>query len=430
MYLCVECGHKSHKWLGKCPDCNEWNTFQQESTVKRRKESFQQKSQAINNVENENFKKLSTNIPELDRVLGNGLTIGSLNLLVGSPGVGKSTLLLKICEQLASLCGKNSVLYVSGEESASQIKQRAIRLKTLNEGIQILNEVNWQEVKKEIELLKPKFIILDSVQTLYSSEVQSSAGSVSQVKEITFEVMNLIKPLDITCFLVGHINKEGSVAGPKVLEHMVDTVLNFEGDKESKERTLKASKNRFGNINEVGLFEMNEDGIQSSKPNVEKSKFSTSPPFGVAYGCIQEGSRMWISEVESLVIENKFGPGKRITTGIEQSRLNLLLAIMDKYFKLPISLNDIYINSAGGLNLKKRDSDLTIIMSILSSYMKKPIPAGSAFLGEVGLTGEIRPIKGFREREQELKRSGVKRVYSHRDLKSVEELSTLFKTYL
>lgn len=389
-FVCIECGHQSSQWLGRCPDCQQWNTFSEESkfAIKTKDDRDANQARKISQISESLSTRTMSGIKEFDRVVGGGIVAGSLVLIGGEPGIGKSTLLTMLMGKLSK---SETVLYISGEESSSQIAQRMKRLKINNEKLLILNETNWLLIKDQIKKTKPKYIVLDSIQTTTSPEINSPAGSINQIKEVTFELMTNMKSQNITSFVIGHINKEGSIAGPKILEHMVDTVIYFEGDQYGQYRILRAIKNRFGNANEIGIFEMNENGLEEVE---NPAKYFIDEKQGEHHGrslsCILEGSRTLFVEVQALVVENKFGSGRRTTQGIDSNRLAMLVAIIDKFLDIPISLNDIYLNIVGGVKIDTRETDLAIIVSLISSFKSKPAPCDVIFLGEVGLTGEIR----------------------------------------
>lgn len=413
IYSCIECGYSTAKWLGQCPSCSSWNSLEEEKVHKTstgvvKKEKA--KPLKISEVEISLEAKYKTGISEFDRVLGDGVTKGSLVLIGGEPGIGKSTLLMDVCKKLADN-PKLKILYVSGEESATQIAQRSKRLGISDSTFFIMNESSIQTIVETAKDFKPDYIIIDSIQTMSSDDVQSATGTVSQVREVTFELMNYCKGKGVTGFVVGHVTKEGSIAGPKVLEHMVDTVLYFEGDQFGQYRILRSIKNRFGNTNEVGIFEMFEDGLKEvPNPAQYFLETATEDSMGRSLSCIVEGTRPLMVEVQALVVENKFGNGRRTTQGLDSNRVAMLVAVVDKYFEIPLSYNDIYVNIVGGIKLKGRDCDLAIIASLLSSYYNRPLPEGTIFLGEVGLTGEVRSLPLVESRIKELAQLNYKKV--------------------
>lgn len=417
VFTCQECGYQTPKWLGKCPDCNQWNSFSEEETVKTSKAApksiagRETRPKTINEIEHENVQRWSTHIGEFDRVMGGGVTVGSLTLIGGEPGIGKSTLLMEVCGKLLNEYEDERILYVSGEESESQVAQRSKRLGVNNTGFYIFNETNWQKILEQVKELKPKFLVLDSIQTTHSNQVESAAGTLSQIREVTYELMNYAKAYNLTCFIIGHVTKEGQIAGPKILEHMVDTVIYFEGDQLGQYRMLRVMKNRFGNTNEVGIFEMQEKGLVEIKnPSQYFLEQSLPGSFGRSLTCILEGSRSLFVEIQALVVENKFAVGRRTTQGLDSNRVALLVAVIDKYLGIPLSYNDIYVNVVGGMKLSTRENDLSVIASLLSSYFGSPIASDTIFLGEVGLTGEVRSVPMMEMRLKEIAQMNYKRV--------------------
>jgi DNA repair protein RadA/Sms len=417
VFTCQECGYQSAKWLGKCPDCSQWNSFSEEETIKPSKAApkstlgRESRPKTIHEIEDEKVQRYKTKIGEFDRVMGGGVTIGSLTLIGGEPGIGKSTLLMEVCGKLLNEYNNEKILYVSGEESESQVAQRSKRLGVNNDGFYIFNETNWQKILEQVKELKPKFLVLDSIQTTHSNQVDSSAGTLTQIREVTYELMNFAKAYDLTCFIIGHVTKEGQIAGPKILEHMVDTVIYFEGDQLGQYRMLRVMKNRFGNTNEVGIFEMQEKGlIEIKNPSQYFLEQSLPGSYGRSLTCILEGSRSLFVEIQALVVENKFAVGRRTTQGLDSNRVALLVAVIDKYLGIPLSYNDIYVNVVGGMKLSTRENDLSVIASLLSSYYQKAIPSDTLFLGEVGLTGEVRSVPMMEMRLKEISQMNYKRV--------------------
>ncbi len=417
VFTCQECGYQSPKWLGKCPDCQQWNSFSEEETIKPSKAApksisgRESKPKTINEVELETVHRFQTKIGEFDRVMGGGVTIGSLTLIGGEPGIGKSTLLMEVCGKLLNEYGKEKILYVSGEESESQVAQRSKRLGVNNDGFYIYNETSWQKIIEQVKDLKPKFLVLDSIQTTHSNQVESAAGTLSQIREVTYELMNYAKAYGLTCFIIGHVTKEGQIAGPKILEHMVDAVIYFEGDQLGQYRMLRVMKNRFGNTNEVGIFEMQEKGLVEIKnPSQYFLEQSLPGSYGRSLTCILEGSRSLFVEIQALVVENKFAVGRRTTQGLDSNRVALLVAVIDKYLGIPLSYNDIYVNVVGGMKLSTRENDLSVIASLLSSYYQTPVANDTLFLGEVGLTGEVRSVPMMEMRLKEIAQMNYKRV--------------------
>lgn len=413
-YQCQECGYASAKWLGKCPDCNQWNSFiesQKLPSLKGRAQSSKELNiVTIKDVEIEKHKRWQTGLEEFDRVLGGGITVGSLNLIGGEPGIGKSTLLLEVCSKLVQKHNEK-ILYISGEESEGQIAGRFRRMGLESDELLILHETRWSNIQKAIETVKPSFLVLDSIQTTVMEELGSAPGTLSQIREVTYELMNLTKAQGMSAFVIGHVTKEGQIAGPKVLEHMVDAVLSFEGDTLHHYRLLRAMKNRFGSTQEVGIFEMGGTGLMEvPNPSLYFLEGSLPDSYGRALTCIQEGSRSLFVEIQALVIENQFGNGRRVAQGIDQNRLSLLLAVIEKYLDIPMAMRDVYVNIAGGIKLKGREGDLAIIAAILSSHFSKILPDKWIYLGEVGLTGEIRRVIQLEQRFKEIERMGFEKV--------------------
>lgn len=413
VFFCTACGNESPKWQGKCPACGQWNTYQEHvekpRIVGRSKSSpvgsgkIPQKLNALTTDEEIRF---TTGNGELDRVLGGGAVAGSLVLVGGAPGIGKSTLLLQICQ---CLCGSNKVLYVSGEESERQLKLRAQRIGVNSDELYILSETRLSDILGATEELSPDVLIVDSIQTMYNEQNDSTPGSVSQVKDCTMALMQLSKSDGITVFVVGHINKDGAIAGPKVLEHMVDCVLYFEGDPKTSYRMLRAAKNRFGSTNEIGVFEMAENGLKEV-PNPSQVLLDGRPEgaSGTCVACVMEGTRPLLAEVQALVAKTSFNVPKRTADGFDYNRAALLLAVAEKRAGLKLGVFDAYINVIGGLQLDEPGADLPVILAVASSYCDKPIPADLVAIGEVGLTGEIRSVSHMNQRLQEISRLGFK----------------------
>jgi len=415
LFECQACGFQSPRWLGKCTGCNQWDTMVElsteqikfvEETKKSASSSVCPKAMSITEVKQENIERFSSESKELDLVLGGGIVAGSLTLIGGSPGIGKSTLLLKIAGNLAKK--KIAVLYVSGEESAGQIKLRADRLNANEKELFLLPEINLQNILQEIKNKNYGFIIIDSIQTLYSDETPSAPGSVTQVRTITFELMRVAKSLDIPIFIIGHITKDGSIAGPRVLEHMVDTVLYFEGDPNSELRLLRGFKNRFGSTNEVGIFEMSKNGLLDAQSMAGRFFNKEKLASGSALTVMMEGSRPIIIEIQALVSE-AYGHPKRSSTGFDNNRLNMLLALLEKKLDLPLGTYDVFVNIAGGIKINEPSADLAIIAAILSSYRNRELSSETLFLGEVSLTGEIREISALMQRLKEIETQGFKK---------------------
>lgn len=416
VFSCSSCGYQTPKWMGRCSECGEWNTFEEENlerptstNVLRSSSKVEPKS--LGEIEFEKIHRQVTGIGEFDRVLGGGLVPGSLSLIGGQPGIGKSTLLLEVMSKLSQTYSDSKILYVSGEESEGQVASRAKRLGVEKDNLLILNETSWQNILQAIQKVKPRFLVIDSIQTTISQNIQSPPGTISQIREVTYELMNHVKPKGISCFIVGHITKDGNIAGPKILEHMVDTVIYFEGDQFGQYRMLRAMKNRFGNTNEVGIFEMLEVGLQEvSNPSQYFLEDQLPDSFGRSLTCVLEGSRPLFMEIQALVVENKFGNGRRTTQGFDNNRLSMMVAIIEKYFGIPLSYNDVYLNVVGGFKIKGREADLAVLASLLSSYKSQPLDPHTVFLGEVGLTGEVRSIPQVELRLKEMEQLNYKRV--------------------
>ncbi|MBR8463674.1 DNA repair protein RadA [Campylobacter sp. faydin G-24] len=406
IFECQACGNQQSKWVGKCPECGAWDSFIElnETQIKINQEIAKISTQpshavSIDKVQVESIRRFSTRDTELDLVLGGGVVDGSIVLIGGSPGIGKSTLLLKIASNLAK--EKYKTLYVSGEESASQIKLRADRLGAVDKNLYLLTEICLENIITEVKKNDYKFLIIDSIQTLYSNDISSAPGSVSQVREITFELMRLAKDNDITIFIIGHITKEGSIAGPRVLEHMVDVVLYFEGDASRELRILRGFKNRFGSTSEVGIFEMSQRGLVSA--NEISSKFFTRGEAisGSAITIIMEGSRALSIEIQALVCESAYP--KRSCTGYDKNRLDMLLALLERKVELPLGHYDVFINVSGGVKVTETAADLAVMAAIVSSFKNRPISKDSIFIGELSLNGEIREVFNLDQRLKEAK---------------------------
>ncbi|MBC8632453.1 DNA repair protein RadA [[Eubacterium] tenue] len=416
-YVCQECGYENSKWLGKCPECSKWNTFAEEIEDKRSKSNKEvfviDKSSSrplnINSIETIKEQRFSTCINELDRVLGGGVVKGSLVLVGGDPGIGKSTLLIQVASNVAN-SGKK-VLYISGEESASQIKMRAQRLGIQSDNLYIFAENNLSIIEAHLESVNPDLIIVDSIQTVFSPEITSAPGTVSQIKEGTSRFMKISKKMGISTFVVGHVTKEGSLAGPKVLEHMVDTVLYFEGERFNTYRLIRAVKNRFGSTNELGVFEMRELGLIELE-NPSKILIAEKPKdvAGSVIISTVEGTRPMLLELQALVSPTSFGIPKRTATGVDYNRVSLLMAVLEKRVGMQIQNQDVYINVVGGLKVNEPSIDLGIVMSIASSFRNIPIDGTVAITGEVGLTGEIRAVSFIEKRIAECKKLGFTKI--------------------
>ena len=414
IFYCTNCGNESPKWQGRCPACGSWNTLEEHiekpaapGRVKSGSVGVSRQAQKLCDLSSTDENRFSTGMGELDRVLGGGAVAGSLVLVGGAPGIGKSTLLLQICN---SLCAGRSVLYVSGEESERQIKMRATRLCVASESLFVLSETRLSDIMEAIEEIKPDILIVDSIQTLYNENNESSPGSVSQVKDCTMTMMQLSKAEGITVFVVGHINKDGNIAGPKVLEHMVDCVLYFEGDSNSSYRLLRAAKNRFGSTNEIGVFEMLDHGLVEV-PNPSQMLLAGRPEGapGTCVACVMEGTRPVLAEVQALVAKTNFNVPRRTADGFDFNRAALLLAVAEKRGGMKLNAFDAYINVIGGLNLEEPGADLPVILAVASSYRDTPIADDVVAIGEVGLTGEIRNVSHLNQRLQEVSRLGFKK---------------------
>ncbi len=413
LYICGECGYETAKWMGRCPACDSWNTLVEAQAVKTRPAAgIAARAQLLSEVVRLPEKRVSTNIAELDRVLGGGLIRGMAVLLGGDPGIGKSTLLLQAADQLA---GGAAVLYVSGEESAAQIKLRAERLGVKND-MRILCETELENALAEADARKAEILIVDSIQTMYVDENTGSPGSVSQVRAATVRLTRYAKETGVAVLIVGHVTKDGNIAGPRVLEHIVDTVLYFEGDRREGLRLLRAVKNRFGSTNEVGVFEMCDNGMREVTDPSQLFLSGACAP-GCAVTCALEGSRPILAEVQALLAANAFSNPRRAATGVDVSRLNLLLAVLEKHAHLKLSDKDVYVNVVGNLRLDERSADLAVSLCIASALMDVALPQNTAALGEIGLTGELRGITRPDVRIAECARLGYKTILAPRSLK-------------
>lgn len=411
VFFCQNCGHEESKWLGQCPACKEWNTFVEEKVTSVKAGTVRDKKEAqivaLSSVETDEDERMMTEMAELDRVLGGGIVPGSLVLVGGDPGIGKSTLLLQVCQRLAAMNKK--ILYISGEESLKQIKLRANRMGDFSHTLFLLCETNLDMIRGVIEQQTPDMVVIDSIQTMYNEEVGSAPGSVSQVRESTNILMQLAKGLGISIFIVGHVTKEGTVAGPRVLEHMVDTVLYFEGDRHASYRILRAVKNRFGSTNEIGVFEMQKRGLVEVE-NPSEFMLSGRPEHasGSVVACAMEGTRPMLMEIQALVCKSSFGMPRRTAAGLDYNRVNLLMAVLEKRAGLPLSSYDAYVNIAGGIRMNEPAADLGIVMAIASSYKNKPVSEDAIVFGEVGLSGEVRAVIMPEQRVAEAKKLGFK----------------------
>lgn len=410
VFFCQSCGYESSKWMGQCPGCKEWNTFVEEAVDKKsvgktRAAVSETKPVPLSAIEASTDERISTQMSELDRVMGGGIVSGSLVLVGGDPGIGKSTLLLQVCRNLAAQ--KIDVLYISGEESLQQIKIRAQRVGSFEDSLHLLCETNLDTIRSVIDREKPQIVVIDSIQTMYSEDVGSAPGSVSQVREATSVLMQIAKGMNITIFIVGHVTKEGVVAGPRVLEHMVDTVLYFEGDRYAAYRILRGVKNRFGSTNEIGVFEMCQEGLREVK-NPSEYMLSGKPEgaSGSVVACSMEGTRPILLEVQALVCHTNFGMPRRTAAGTDYNRVNLLMAVLEKRLGLKLSDCDAYVNIAGGIRMNEPAIDLGIVLAIVSSYKERPIDEKTICFGEVGLSGEVRAVSMAEQRVLEAKKLG------------------------
>lgn len=409
MYFCQECGYESTKWLGQCPGCRNWNTFVEEKIVvgagKHSGKTEAAAPTSILNVTTSEDTRIGTGMQELDRVLGGGIVKGSLTLVGGDPGIGKSTILLQVCRNLTVT--ENKVLYVSGEESLQQIKLRAERLGGFTKDMLLLCETNLEAIEGAVTKVMPEVVIIDSIQTMYLEEVTSGAGSVSQVREVTGRLMRIAKQLDVAIFIVGHVTKEGTVAGPRTLEHMVDTVLYFEGEKNAIYRVLRSVKNRFGSTNEIGVFEMKDTGLyEVENPSQVMLNGRPLDAAGSVVVCSMEGTRPILIEIQALVCQTNFNLPRRTSVGIDYNRVNLLMAVLEKRAGLMLAGNDAYVNLAGGMRLNEPAIDLGIIVALVSSFKNIPVDPRTIIFGEVGLAGEVRGVSMAAQRVKEAAKMG------------------------
>lgn len=414
VFYCQSCGYESSKWMGQCPACRQWNTFVEEviKTASKAAGGSQRKASrekgepsSLSAIDSGEEERICTHIRELDRVLGGGIVPGSLVLVGGDPGIGKSTLLLQVCRHLSN-DGKK-VLYISGEESLKQIKLRALRIGTFTDNLLLFCETNLEEIQETITRQKPEAVVIDSIQTMYHEAVSAAPGSVSQVREATGVLLRLAKDLNIPIFIVGHVTKEGTVAGPRVLEHMVDTVLYFEGDRHASYRILRGVKNRFGSTNEIGVFEMRQNGLEEVE-NASEFMLSGRPKdaSGSVVVCSMEGTRPILLEIQALVCKSSFGIPKRQATGTDFNRVNLLMAVLEKRVGLPLSNCDAYVNIAGGIRMMEPAIDLGIALAVVSSFQNKPIEEKTLVFGEIGLSGELRAVSMAEQRVLEAAKLG------------------------
>ena len=416
VFVCSSCGYESAKWLGKCPACNEWNTFYEEKVVSssnntsnvnggNRAKTMPRKLKEVQGIE---VARTSSGIGELDRVLGGGLVKGSLVLVGGEPGIGKSTLILQLCDKVQ---GEGKVLYISGEESAEQVKIRADRLNINNDELMFLGETNIDNIQEAIFSINPKLVIIDSIQTMYSEEITSAAGTVSQVREITARIMRMCKDNGITTIIIGHVTKDGNIAGPRVLEHMVDTVLYLEGERYFSYRILRSVKNRFGSTNEVGMFEMKNEGmVEITNPSSILISERNDNPAGSVIVASMEGTRPLLVELQSLTTPSVFGIPKRTANGIDYNRLAVLIAVIEKRAGIALGGQDVYLNVVSGIKIAEPAIDLGIVLACTSSYKNISIPQDVVVIGEVGLTGEVRAVNMIEKRIKEAEKLGFKRI--------------------
>ena len=418
VYVCNQCGNELPKWSGKCFACGAWNSLSEMNVVPQKRgntiESKEQKGTlaSIQEISVQDELRFDTGMGELNRVLGGGAVSGSLVLVGGEPGIGKSTILLQICEKL---CCKSKVLYISGEESVRQLKLRANRLGVNPESLFVYAGTDMDDIVSVAERISPKIMIIDSIQTVYKSEVTSTPGSVSQVRECTLQCMELAKGKGITVFVVGHVNKDGYIAGPKVLEHMVDCVLYFEGEKNNSYRILRAAKNRYGSTNEIGVFEMLDKGLVEVKnPSAALLEGRPTDVPGTCVACVMEGTRPILAEIQALVAATAYGTARRMSSGIDYNRSALLLAVLEKRAGFKMGNYDAYINVVGGLKIDETSADLPTLLAVASACRDKPLPCDLASFGEIGLTGEIRSVSAPQQRINEIKRLGFKRCVAPR----------------
>ena len=430
-FFCKECGYETTKWMGQCPACHEWNTLVEEPVkVKTKgnhtKNILSTEPVAINQVSAGEEDRISTGFSELDRVLGGGIVPGALILVGGDPGIGKSTLLLQVCKNLSDRSMR--ILYISGEESTKQIKIRANRMGEFSDNLLLFCETSLDTIEEAIQRAKPDAVVIDSIQTIYREDISSAPGSVSQVRESTNSLMQIAKGMTIPVFIVGHVTKEGVVAGPRVLEHMVDTVLYFEGDRHAAYRIIRGVKNRFGSTNEIGVFEMRGDGLkQVLNPSEFMLEGRPKDASGSVVTCLVEGTRPMLVEIQALLCRSNFGMPRRTSVGTDFNRVNLLMAVLEKRIGMPMSEYDAYVNVAGGMKVSEPALDLSLVMAILSSYKNRIIDADTIVFGEVGLAGEIRAVSLTDQRVAEAKKLGFKRcilpkvsVAGLKDVKGIE----------
>ncbi len=432
VFFCKECGYESPKWLGKCPGCNSWNSFIEEKIVKQKNNSNKTRENIFSNkaeikklkdITVSNEVRIDTGYEELNRVFGGGIVEGSLTLIGGEPGIGKSTLIIQICENLSK---KGNVLYVSGEESDTQVKLRSQRLDINGENIFFLSETNISNIEDKIMSSKPKFCIIDSIQTMYDEEISSTPGSVSQVKEITARLMHLAKNEDITVIVIGHVTKDGVIAGPRILEHMVDVVLYIEGERFLSHRIVRGVKNRFGSTNEIGIFDMQDKGMVEVKniSDIFLDRTNENIPGNATIATI-EGTSTILLEVQALTCHSYYNMPRRVANGVDFNRLNMILAVLEKKCNLSMGTQDVYVNIIGGIKVDEPAIDLGIAMAIISGYKNILLKKDTVYIGEIGLTGEIRTVNNLLKRIKEIEKMGYKNIVCSK--KQVESISKELK---
>lgn len=428
-YICQECGYETGKWLGRCPSCNNFSTFSEEIVEKTNTKTITQsctnKALDLDSIAPIDEVRTKTKINELDRVLGGGIVQGSLTLVGGDPGIGKSTLLLQICQAIGE--ANKKILYVSGEESAQQIKLRANRLNITTKNLLLLSETNFNIIENTIKEIKPDLVIIDSIQTVFIDDLSSAPGSVTQVRECTAKIMRIGKGENISIFIVGHVTKDGAIAGPRILEHMVDTVLYFEGERLASYRILRAVKNRFGSTNEIGVFEMRQIGlVEISNPSEYMLSGRPIGATGSSVTCSIEGTRPILAEVQSLVSYTTFNIPRRMATGMDFNRVILIIAVLEKKLNLQLGSYDVYVNLAGGIKILEPALDASVACSIVSSYKNKPIDAKTLIFGEIGLSGEIRAVSFCEKRVMEALKLGFETVVIPKDnFKEVKDIKDI-----
>jgi len=420
IYICRDCGYESPKWTGKCPSCEAWNSFEEDVVDKKAASKITSHAREITplTLTTSKEKRIPLKMDEINRVLGGGIMEGSLTLLTGEPGIGKSTLTLQICDQLTG--GTAKVLYISGEESQNQIAARAARLKIKSEKISFLAETNLETILATIQKEKPDFLIIDSIQVMQSADMTSFAGSIGQIRYAAEKFMEYAKTNNVPTILIGHVTKEGNLAGPRVLEHLVDTVLYLEGDRYKQFRILRSQKNRFGSTNEIGIFEMAGNGLQEvTNPSAEFLEGRKPDAIGSAITVTMEGTRPLLVEVQALSNVTPFGYPKRTSTGFDVNRAQLLISVLQKYARINLANQDIFVNVVGGMRLKDPACDLGVLMAIASSFLQKTIPNDTCYIGEVGLSGEVRSVGQIDKRIAEAKKLGFKKIITPKEVKNV-----------